>query len=289
MAIALTLDDITFTEMEIPERFGPIGGVQALAVHEFPGGKRTFQTFGPFPRPITWTGYLTGPNAMDRQQRIDRKRASGVLITLRWGRYAWLGVISEFVASPGHQWLIPYRITFEPIEDQSGISTQPTKGASTDQSLSTQKKNLSDMTDPTTRTVALPDDVNTAVDDLNADLDTANQESGGVVKNIPDADVDDIQAAATNVETKAAPYIAGTDATKAAPAYEAAASAKQSAILTKTPFVPQRKQTMINPNLYSVAGQYLDDPTRWKDITDASGLPPDPQPQGEHVIIIPAK
>ena len=124
----LQLGPVVFSEalLEVPQSLGSLGGHQVIATHDFPGGVRTQQTFGAFPDVIEWSGYFTGTNAWDRVAQVDLIRAAGKEVQLIYGSNAFLGLVSVFTPKPGHQWLVPYTIRFEPRVDISqGVPQQP--------------------------------------------------------------------------------------------------------------------------------------------------------------------
>jgi hypothetical protein len=290
MALALTLDDITFADFEIPERFGPLGGEQMVARHNFPGGIRTIQKFGGFPpEAVSWSGYLTGATAFDRQQQLDRKRASGATVTLRYGRYAWQGIVTRFHATPGHQFLVPYQITFDPIADVSGASTVPQGAQSSEAKLAQQQSNLTSATDPNSQVQPLPPMMQVSVAQINADIAQSVKDGGGVVAKIPPQDQTQLQTDSAAVSTAAAPAIAGTDATQASPALDVSAYATAATNVATLPKPAQVTTVTINPDMMALAQQYLGDATRWQEITALNNLPPDPMPQGQFTLLIPQK
>src|SRR6185437_1286434 len=139
--MTLQLGGIIFDEalLEVPEEIGNIGGDQLIAQHDFPGGQRTQQTFGAFPSEISWHGRLTGPNALDRVDQIDRMRVAAQPVNLFYGPKQWTGRIVTFEARPRHQWLIHYSIRFLPLKDL----TAPDPNGST----TTSESQLSDQMD----------------------------------------------------------------------------------------------------------------------------------------------
>lgn len=128
-----------------------------------------------------------------------------------------------------------------------------------------------------------------AVTQLQTDLDTGLQDASGVIADIDPADSAAIVADARAVEAAAAPLMYGADCTLASPAADMAIRAAAIANLVIQPTPTRQQFRAINPNLYALAAQYLNDVTRWEDIADASGIyPPDPQPIGQFLIVIPS-
>lgn len=282
----LVLGDVVFDALEIPQKFGPLGGKQVVVRHEFPGGLITQDDLGAFPLPLSWSGILTGTDAMARVQEIDRMRAQGVDVTLSYGPFAWLGKISEFLPEASHQWLIPYKITFDPSQDLSGVGLIPGPGQSAEQALATQGMALDDVVNGDDG-LALPG----SLAGPSADLDSAVQQGllngNGTVAGIGAADSLAISAAIAAVQIATAPLIAGADATAASPAADLAARAAALGVIVASPRAPARYLLLINPNLFSLAAQFLGDAGLWGDIAAASGLS-DPQPIGQFTITIPA-
>lgn len=285
--IPVTLGSIVLQAFEIPEKFGPLGGVQATATHDFPGGSRTVQTFGAFPQPLRWSGYLTGASAFDREQQIDRMRATGQVVVLRYGRFAWQGVVTDFQAEPGHQFLIPYRVVFEPISDLSGINTVPAGTTSNETTLNNALTGLNNQLSPGLRTLPLPMDLQGPVSDLTTDTQQGLLDGGGTVANIPASDQTTIESDATNVQTVALPIINGPDATQASPAIDASVGAQTVFGTVANPNPTVATINSVNPNLFSLSQQYYGDASQWQTIANANGLS-DPQPLGKYNLTIPA-
>lgn len=137
----------------------------------------------------------------------------------------------------------------------------------------------------------LPASLVTPVGVLQDDITASLQDAGGLVAQMPDGDVLAIGSDVKAVVTAAAPLVAGTDATQASPAIDAANAAQAVGIIVGQSVSGQaRKLVLMNPNLFRLAGQYYGDPTRWQEIATASNLsPPDPQPIGTFLIVIPVK
>jgi hypothetical protein len=282
----LTLGDVVFDALEIPQKFGPLGGKQVVVHHEFPGGLITQDDLGAFPLPLTWSGILTGTDAMARVQEIDRMRAQGVDITLAYGPFAWLGKITVFEPEASHQWLIPYKITFEPSQDLSGVGLIPGAGQSAEQAMADQDMEFDGVVNGDDG-LDLPGSLSTPAANLDSALQQGLLNGNGTVAGIQPADSVAISAAIAAVQTATAPLIAGFDATQASPAADLAARAAALGVIVASPRAPARYLLLINPNLFSLAAQFLGDAGLWQDIADASGLS-DPQPIGQFTITVPA-
>jgi hypothetical protein len=277
---------VIFSALEIPEEFGPLGGKQVIVKHEFPGGYITEDDLGAFPLPLTWSGILTGTDAMARAQQIDRMRAQGADVTLSYGPFAWLGKIGSFTPKAKHQWLIPYQMMFEPSQDLSGVGVIPGAGTSAEQALSDQSMALDDVAAGDDG-LALPDVLTAPAAGLDSAVQQGLANGDGTVAGIQPADSIAIAAAVTAVQLAAAPLIAGSDATQASPAADLAARAAAIGAVVASPKAAARYLLLINPNLFLLAAQYLGNSSLWTEIAAASGLS-DPQPTGQFTITIPA-
>ncbi|MBO9539685.1 hypothetical protein J7643_03735 [bacterium] len=75
------LGPLELSGFEVPELI-PLGGEQAHAVKDFPGGDRQVQSFGYHRRPLTWSGILVGPEALQRHQALEALCDAG--LSVRW-------------------------------------------------------------------------------------------------------------------------------------------------------------------------------------------------------------
>jgi len=285
MGLALTLGGVQFQDFEIPEDFGPLGGKQVVVTHEFPGGLITQQEFGAFPIPVSWKGYLTGANAFDRQQTLDQIRVAGDDVQLAYGRYVWLGKVTEFEAKAKHQYLVPYTIKFEPSQDLSGAGGTMGAGPDSDLELSDETAGVNDVADGASG-LTLPAPLSDPATALTAAVQTALSNGNGTVAGISTADAATVQAAVAAAQAAALPLISSADPTQSSPASDLYAYATNIGATVATPTSPQVQFQAINPNLFSIAVQYFKDATKWQDIADASGLA-DPQPIGSFTITVP--
>lgn len=112
----LLLDGIEFRDFELPEEL-PIGGEQSVAVHQAIGGKRIVDAMGPNDAPITWSGTLYGPLAERKAQVLDLLRRSGRAVELTWSGFAWLVVVTSFVARLQGLQRVPYTIECVVVQD----------------------------------------------------------------------------------------------------------------------------------------------------------------------------
>jgi hypothetical protein len=78
------LGDVELQGFEVPELV-PLGGDQAHAVKDFPGGDRQVQSFGYHRRPLTWSGLLVGPEALKRHQALEALCDAGQAVLWSFG------------------------------------------------------------------------------------------------------------------------------------------------------------------------------------------------------------
>ncbi|HQU04799.1 MAG TPA: hypothetical protein PLT25_08780 [Acidocella sp.] len=122
----VTLGPVQFTGMEVPESL-PLGGSQKLVVFEKPGGERVIQAMGRSDVPISWAGYLEGPNAESRMQLLDGLRLSAQPIQLAFGQSSYQVVVASFLASYKRSNWIPYRLAVTILADNAAsfAASQP--------------------------------------------------------------------------------------------------------------------------------------------------------------------
>ncbi|MDR3736032.1 MAG: hypothetical protein P4L10_10915 [Acidobacteriaceae bacterium] len=114
----VTLGPVQFSGVEVPESIS-LGGAQKLITFEKPGGQRTIQAMGRSDAPMSWAGYLEGPNAESRMQLLDSLRQSGAVIQLAFGQSSFKVVVDSFLASYKRSNWIPYRITVTVLQDNA--------------------------------------------------------------------------------------------------------------------------------------------------------------------------
>lgn len=288
MALTLTLGTVTFESLEIPESIGPLGGSEILQSHDFPGGTRTIQTFGAFPEVISWRGILTGTAAMARSQEIDRMRVTGNSVTLFYGVYAYLGTIMHFHARPRYQWYIPYDIEFMPQQDLSGsiLALIAQAGLAPELALAQQVGILTNLNNATGGQLELPSSLQPPVTNLLTTVAGAMVAANGKVAAISPTNGGLISAGVQAVLSAASPLIASGDPTQSSPALDTAASSTAINNIVGSANAPGTQIRVINPNLMTLAGQYLGDFSKWRDIASLNGLS-DPQPTGQFNLLIP--
>lgn len=112
----LTLGDVTFEGMELPEQL-PQGGSQSLVVHKLAGGKRIVDAMGPDDEDVTWEGRLFGATAHLRSLRLDMMRRSGREVELAWGLRAYRVIVSSYIARVEDPFLVSYTISCTIVAD----------------------------------------------------------------------------------------------------------------------------------------------------------------------------
>lgn len=120
MATNLSLGDVLFAELEVPDRI-TFGGEQKLTVHELVGGTRIVDAMGRSDMPLGWTGYFMGQDALSRARYLETLRIAGQPIPLVWSELQYIVIISHFEADFEREWHIPYRITCVVVQN----ATQP--------------------------------------------------------------------------------------------------------------------------------------------------------------------
>lgn len=118
--IVLTLGDVEFAKFEVPETIN-FGGEQLLKKHTLVGGRVVIDAMGAVTEPIEWSGWLTGENAVKRAQQLDSLRQEGKQLTLTWSEFIFHGVVRKFHADFQMAYRIPYKISFEVVEDLTSV------------------------------------------------------------------------------------------------------------------------------------------------------------------------
>jgi hypothetical protein len=140
---------------------------------------------------------------------------------------------------------------------------------------------------PVTNLMPPPASVVSNISQLQNDLQTALDNANNIVTNISPSDIATIQSDVTVLEGTVSGILTGYDATQASPAIDAQISAESIGVLVGMPNYMVTRLTLVNPNLFLLAAQYLGDATLWENIAEASNLPYDPQPIGTFQVIIP--
>jgi hypothetical protein len=122
MATSLSLGDVLFADLEVPEHL-PFGGDQQLVVHKLVGGARQIDAMGRDDLPPEWSGIFMGADALSRAKYLDAQRIAGVSLPLVWSEFFYDVIIRRFEANFEREWMIPYRIVCEVVKDHSQPQT----------------------------------------------------------------------------------------------------------------------------------------------------------------------
>jgi uncharacterized protein YaaR (DUF327 family) len=265
--------------LEIPASLESLGGTQSHAIHLFPGGFKTVQALGAFPHALQWEGMLLTGNASARSFQLDTWRRNGQTAYLALGPWLWKGLVTSYEAPFRHQNLIHYRMSFEPTQDLSAAAPATTAAGSSMNSL-LQQINSQGSTSPLSSnslnalvafSQAVTSFVQQAISAITA-LTSAEQLVVSQAQSVVIAALN-IDAASTNLATSiAAVNMQGVVNTLVA-----------GILATQI----QTTVTLINPNLATLAAQYLGDASRWEDIATLNGLS-DLEPVGILTLSIPS-
>lgn len=120
-----------FYKTEVPAELGN-GGEQVLAVHRFSGSRRTIDSFGVHPDPLSWSGVLYSMGDIPQQgerpplsaqlaiTRSETLRSLAQLrtpVTFRFHTYSWRGVIRSYKPVIHSVNKVSYTITFEILSE----------------------------------------------------------------------------------------------------------------------------------------------------------------------------
>ena len=109
MATSLSLGDVLFADLEVPEHL-PFGGEQRLVVQELVGGTRIIDAMGRSDMPLEWSGWFMGEKALSRARDLEAKRIAGTPLVLSWSEFSYDVLIQRFEADFQREWMLPYRI-----------------------------------------------------------------------------------------------------------------------------------------------------------------------------------
>lgn len=116
MDTTLTLGSFTFQNYEIPEKIN-FGGDQSLVKHQLIGGFRVVDALGKNDTDISWSGLMFGPDALTRAQALNKLRANGQQLTLKWFNLSYQVVIASFTANTERYYQVAYDISLAVISD----------------------------------------------------------------------------------------------------------------------------------------------------------------------------
>lgn len=112
------LGDVELQGFEVPELV-PLGGDQAHAVKDFPGGYRQVQSFGYHRRPLTWSGILVGPEALKRHQALEALCDSGEAVLWSFGNQLADVLVTRYHPDLLDRYEIHYALEMVVIVDHS--------------------------------------------------------------------------------------------------------------------------------------------------------------------------
>lgn len=118
----LTLGDFEFADFEVPDVLRGLGGEQIFIIHQLPGGDRVFDAMGPVDGPVSWGGRFRGADALSRARQVDVIRRAGQSVSLSFGDVLLTVVVQRFEYQIERLYEVPYSITCEVLDDQSGTS-----------------------------------------------------------------------------------------------------------------------------------------------------------------------
>jgi hypothetical protein len=275
----LTLGTVQFADFEIPEKIGTFGGKQLTAVHEFVGGLRQVQTFGPQPERISWSGYLMGgdPNtgAAARAQAIDTMRKQGSQVLFQWGQFRFQVVITQFHVEPQTDWVMPYNIECEVLQDLSPGAVLSSAVQGPDQVF----QNLINDGQATSAATSLlqPQNVSTITNAINT-ISSVAQTWGGSLQSISGPDNQAATTALTASIDSLQPIAADPpnqlDATTAVTLISVMKNMVN--MLQGFTGTPPKTISVINPNLFALAAVQFGDVTQWPTLAALNNLPVEP-------------
>lgn len=122
MDTVIQLGDFAFQGLEVPEKIN-FGGEQLIVKHQLIGGVRILDAMGQDDSDISWSGLMTGTNALARAQTLNQIRASGQKISLKWFNLNYTVIIKSFVADTEKFFQVAYTITLMVVEDNTTPAT----------------------------------------------------------------------------------------------------------------------------------------------------------------------
>ena len=254
-----------FTGFEIPASLEALGSDNISVLHQFPGGRRVFQSFGVVPqKEITWHGLIFGPNSFTRAQQLQAM-VGPLQTTLTYGPYSFTGLVKSVKPTPGFEGYVPYHVVFEPDAETSNRAVQSAQA--TDQ-VSAVSQGIS--AGQQAATAALAGTTDQVALNLAAGFNTAlsNVTYGNYAASVG--------VMTTNANLMFTYVSSATDMTAAGLVIsmyvQAAILAAALGSLTSPNYVTV---TVDSPNLFLLAGRYYNNSSQWVRIsTQNGGIPP---------------
>lgn len=286
--VVLKVGSVEFLDMEAPAKFGDLGAVQALALHEFAGGIRSIQLFGSFPRPQRWSGILIGRDAHSRARTMKQLVTSGEATTLEWNGWSFFGIMAEFeIQATESLWELQYNALFEPAEDSStGATSGPAVAPSSLLPFALEVAN-NQASKPASGAILDPS-IPAQVDQLKQAVNQSLLQNGNL-SSIPPATVFGFQQQVNTLrQTLALGPLLSVNQGESLAARELDQTLRVIDWLLDNSLPPLAEINVQNPNLFVLAAAHYDgDVDKWELIAKANGLLT-PYPIGTYRLVIPA-
>jgi len=132
-------NDKTATLFEVPEDFEfgleTWGTVHKIPQNDLSQPKMIMQTFGVFPKIMTWEGRFLGLKADDRARRFAASQIKQSVVTFTFGQRSWDVVIMKFSEKVRSRYDIGFSIEVQPLSERSGRVTTATLPKTATQAL----------------------------------------------------------------------------------------------------------------------------------------------------------
>lgn len=116
---SISLGGILFRDFEIPEEVN-FGGGHMVRVHKLVGGARVVDTMGSDPDNIRWRGRFRGLSSVRRAKAVDAIRIAGRPVSLSYGGFYGLVVVTHFEGNYQGIQEVPYSIECTPVAELAG-------------------------------------------------------------------------------------------------------------------------------------------------------------------------
>ncbi|VVC75987.1 hypothetical protein AQUSIP_12880 [Aquicella siphonis] len=126
MDTLVKLGDFVFRDFEIPDYIN-FGGQQQLVQHDLIGGNRVVDSLGKNDTDISWSGLITGSDALERAEQLNLMRAQGQPLTLTWFNLSFTVIIQSLNLRTERYYKIDYDINLRVIIDRTNpnVNTTP--------------------------------------------------------------------------------------------------------------------------------------------------------------------
>jgi hypothetical protein len=305
--IQVQLGDLTLTGLEIPERM-PFGVKQAVAVQKLIGGARVVDSMGRDDDPLTWSGYFTGGNALDRALYLHNLCVIGQPITLSWDQLNYLVVIDSFTPNYAFAYRIPYEISCTVVQDNtSPVTSAP--DSDIDDQMGDDSNTLGSLSSSIGDTTlgSLIGSVQSAVGAVASFVNAGASVVASVLQPIQAAQsrvgvLLGASIASTANVTGAGGVVAGVPVAQmiASMGAQVSAFSAQPALLSMTSVLGRMASnlnsqsnnsttvTTAGGSLFDIASRQYGDPSSWTAIANANGLS-DPELSGVQTLTVPTQ